>query len=100
MVEHRRKRGREGGGREKEREERRKERGREARKEGRKGEREKGRKEVRKEGKKLPRVKIPHEMVLSQLSQGPSVILSTFLIVLLITLAKELGTCKQLTLIS
>lgn len=58
------------------------------------------------EGKKgeqrdsLPEAQTPHELVFSQFSQALSTVLITSLTATLIALAKELGTCKQLTLIS
>lgn len=51
-------------------------------------------------GSSLPEAKTPHEMVLIQLCQVPSTVLITYLTATLRALAKELDTCKQLTLIS
>lgn len=76
------------------------------RKEGKKKKHKGGREGEMKEGKEgeqrdnLPEVQTPHELVFSQLSQALSTVLITFLTATLIALAKELGTCKQLTLIS
>lgn len=63
----------------------------------------KSKEQERKNGKErynLPGAKTPHEMVLIQPSRAPSTALITSLTAILIALAKELGTCKQLTLIS
>lgn len=48
----------------------------------------------------LPEAKMPHEIVVIQLPPAPSTALITSIIATLIALAKELGTEKQLTLIS
>lgn len=61
---------------------------------------EKERKKNGEERCNLPEAEAPHEMVLIQPSQAPSTALITSLTAILIALAKELGTCKQLTLIS
>lgn len=67
-----------------------------------KGGRESGMKEEKKGEQRdsLPEAQTPHELVFSQLSQALSTVLITSLTATLIALAKELGTCKQLTLIS
>lgn len=62
------------------------------------GERVRGKKEGK--GSSFPEAKAPQEMVLTQLSQAPSTVLITSLTATMIALAKEGGTCKQLTLIS